>query len=53
MALSFTLGVMNLLWMVALTLFLCVEKIAPFGVAAGRVFGAGCIAWGVGLLWLG
>jgi len=53
MALSFALGVMNLLWMVALTLFLCVEKIAPGGERIGRLFGVGCVVCGAALVWAG
>jgi predicted metal-binding membrane protein len=47
MALSFGLGVMNLLWMVALTLILCIEKIAPGGQTLSRLFGLALIAWGL------
>lgn len=50
MALSFALGVMNLLWMAALTLLLCVEKLAPGGQTVSRVFGVVLAAWGVWLL---
>jgi len=46
MALSFALGTMNLLWMVVVTLLLCVEKIAPGGENWSRVFGVGFVAWG-------
>ena len=50
MALSFALGVMNLLWMAAVTLMLCVEKIAPGGRLLSRVFGLLLTTWGVYLL---
>ncbi len=50
MALSFALGVMNLLWMAAMTLILCVEKIAPRGDRAGQAFGVVLVGWGAGLL---
>ncbi len=50
MALAFALGVMNLLWMAALTLLLCLEKIAPAGRGTGRAFGLAFVVWGVGLL---
>ena len=46
MALSFALGVMNLLWMAALTVILCVEKIAPRGNAVCRGLGVVLVAWG-------
>ena len=49
MALSFALGVMNLLWMAAITLILCVEKIAPRGDRFGRGLGVVLVLWG-GLL---
>ncbi len=47
MAVSFALGVMNLLWMAALTLFLCVEKLAPGAETFSRAFGVSLVAWGV------
>ncbi len=47
MAVGFAVGVMNLVWMAALTVFLCVEKIAPGGDLAGRVFGGVLVLWGV------
>ena len=49
MAVAFALGVMNLLWMAALTLILCVEKIAPGGQRLGRAFGVMLIVWGAAL----
>ena len=49
MMLSFALGVMNLLWMTALTLFLCLEKIAPGGATSSRLSGLVFMAWG---LWM-
>jgi predicted metal-binding membrane protein len=39
MALLFVGGVMNLLWIVGLTLLVAVEKLAPSGLAIGRVAG--------------
>jgi predicted metal-binding membrane protein len=50
MALSFALGVMNLAWMAFLTVFLCVEKIAPAGELASRAFGLFGLGWGLALL---
>ena len=47
MAVSFALGVMNLLWMAALTVFLCVEKVAPAGARLGRAAGVVLLVWGV------
>lgn len=49
MALMFVLGVMNLLWMAALTAFCLVEKIGPAGDRVGRVAGILFLGWG---LWL-
>lgn len=50
MALSFALGIMNLLWMAAVTLLMVAEKAAPFGPAVTRVAGLALAAWGVGLV---
>ena len=50
MMLSFALGVMNLLWMTALTLFLCLEKIAPGGGTSSRLSGLVFMAWGLWML---
>lgn len=50
MALSFALGVMNLLWMALLTLFLCIEKIAPGGHIFSRIFGVALLGWGCWLI---
>ncbi len=45
MALVFVLGVMNVWWMLALTLFVAVEKIGPAPHWTGRIAGAAAIAW--------
>jgi predicted metal-binding membrane protein len=50
MALSFALGVMNLVWMAAVTVFMLVEKIAPAGHSISRAAGVGLAAWGGWLL---
>ena len=47
MALMFFAGVMNILWLVALSLFVLVEKVVPAGDLFGRLGGAGMIGWGV------
>ena len=47
MALSFALGLMNLLWMAALTAILCLEKLAPGGRVWSRALGWGFAVWGV------
>ncbi|HKJ88124.1 MAG TPA: DUF2182 domain-containing protein, partial [Gammaproteobacteria bacterium] len=50
MALMLVLGVMNLWWMLALTLFMLVEKLAPAPVWTGRIAGVLLLTWGLGLL---
>jgi len=50
MALMFVLGVMNLLWMAALTALCLIEKVAPAGDRIGRVAGVGFIGWGAWLI---
>jgi len=46
MALLFVGGVMNLLWIVVLTMIVAVEKIVPRGAALGRLAGVALIGWG-------
>jgi predicted metal-binding membrane protein len=46
MALLFYGGVMNLYWIVGLSLFVLVEKLAPAGPRFGWIGGAGLILWG-------
>ena len=50
MALSFVVGVMNLLWMAAITLFIALDHTLLRGVWVGRVAGAAFILWGGWLL---
>ena len=50
MALLFVGGTMNLAWIVALTLIVAIEKLAPGGAWIGRVAGGALIAWGGWLL---
>nr|NUR37711.1 DUF2182 domain-containing protein [Sphingomonas sp.] len=47
MALLFVGGVMNLLWVVGLTLIIAIEKVAPRGDRLGRVAGVALIGWGL------
>ncbi len=53
MCLLFVGGVMNLLWIAAITIFVLLEKILPFGEVSGRVMGlamitaGGIIAFGI------
>lgn len=53
MVLSFALGVMNLLWMAALTLFMLAEKLVPEGRGLSRVAGVLLAASGAGMMWGG
>ncbi|MDP6715107.1 MAG: DUF2182 domain-containing protein [SAR202 cluster bacterium] len=46
MALLFVLGVMNLIWIAALTVFVFIEKIAPKGDWISRIGGIGFVIWG-------
>jgi len=50
MALLFVLGVMNLLWIAALTVFVLIEKITPKGDWISRIAGIGFVIWGTFLL---
>ena len=50
MALLFVAGVMNLLWIAAITLVVLLEKALPRGEWFGRVIGLGCIGWGIWIL---
>jgi predicted metal-binding membrane protein len=53
MLLLFVGGVMNLVWIAGLTLFVAIEKLAPFGPVAAKVMAALLIAGGTTLLVLG
>ena len=53
MALLFTFGVMNLLWVALLTIFVFVEKVAPAGALFGRISSALMFGTGVALLAVG
>jgi len=46
MALLFVLGVMNLLWIAALTVFVLAEKVVPRGHLLSRIAGVFMITWG-------
>jgi predicted metal-binding membrane protein len=50
MALLFVGGVMNLVWIAALTLFVLVEKLAPSGATIGRWSGALLLLWAAATL---
>ncbi len=49
MALLFFGGVMNLYWILGLTLFVAVEKLAQWGPGLGRVAGVLLVLWGLAL----
>jgi predicted metal-binding membrane protein len=53
MLLLFVGGVMNLIWIAGLTLFVAVEKLAPFGAAAAKAMAATLIAGGAALVYAG
>jgi predicted metal-binding membrane protein len=53
MLLLFVGGIMNLVWIAGLTLFVALEKLAPFGAAAARATAALLIAGGIALMVLG
>jgi predicted metal-binding membrane protein len=50
MALLFVGGVMNLVWIAALTLMVLIEKLAPHGRALGNGAGVLLIAWALATL---
>jgi predicted metal-binding membrane protein len=50
MALLFVVGVMNLVWIAALTAVVLLEKLVPRGESIARIAGLGIVAWGVYLL---
>ena len=50
MALLFVGGVMNVLWIAAITIFVLAEKVVPAGRALSRIAGLGFLAWGAWLL---
>jgi predicted metal-binding membrane protein len=47
MVVLFVVGVMNLAWVAALTVFILLEKIGPAGVRVARVSGAAIIVAGL------
>lgn len=53
MLLLFVGGVMNLVWVGAIAVFVLLEKIAPFGRAAGRIGSILLAGWGVVVLYAG
>ena len=53
MALLFVGGIMNLLWVAALTLVIAGEKLLPMGQLIGRALGVALVFWGAAKLLLG
>ena len=47
MTLLFVVGVMNLLWIVALTAIVAIEKLTKHGPFIGRASGVALVAWGI------
>jgi predicted metal-binding membrane protein len=43
----FVVGVMNLMWVAALTGFVLIEKIGPAGAIVARVAGAAMVVFGI------
>jgi predicted metal-binding membrane protein len=50
MLLLFVGGVMNLLWIGAITAFVLIEKLAPYGAQGGRLSGLALVIAGVWVL---
>lgn len=47
MCVLFVVGVMNLVWVAALTGFVLIEKIGPAGAIAARIAGAAMVVLGI------
>ena len=47
MCVLFAVGVMNLIWVAALTVLVLIEKVGPWGHAVARVAGAAIIVFGI------
>jgi predicted metal-binding membrane protein len=52
MGVLFVVGVMNLVWVAALTIFVLVEKFGPAGAFVARAAGVAMVAFGA-LVWTG
>ena len=53
MLILFAVGVMNMLWVILITIFVLLEKVLPFSPSASRMItGMGLIIWGCYLLTL-
>jgi len=50
MALLFVGGVMNVIWIAAITMIVLLEKLTPLGAMVSKIAGAGCFAAGAWLL---
>jgi len=51
MMLLFVVGVMNVAWIVALTLYVLAEKLAPVNRWLSRATGAALVGWGIAVAW--
>jgi len=47
MCVLFVVGVMNLIWVAALTIFVLLEKVGPAGAMIARVAGAMMVVFGI------
>ena len=50
MGLAFAFGIMNLLWMAALTVIICSERLLPRGQELGRAFGFALLSFGAWMI---
>jgi len=50
MAILFVVGVMNLAWVAAITLFVLLEKVVPGGIRIARASGVLLVAWSTWVL---
>jgi predicted metal-binding membrane protein len=50
MCVLFVVGVMNLMWVIAIAVFVLIEKVGPWGIVVGRVAGVAMIATGAYIL---
>jgi predicted metal-binding membrane protein len=50
MGLLFVGGIMNIYWILGLSVLVLAEKTMPMGLWLGRIVGVGLVAWGATLL---
>jgi predicted metal-binding membrane protein len=51
MLLLFVNGVMNLLWVLIITIAVLAEKVFPYGNILSKLFGVGLLSWGCLLIY--